>query len=90
MDNFDFDTWVDLAKTMPEEFERCRQLAIADFIRDAGSDPSLRALQCDIDFERIRALTLPAYYSNLTCMLERSVSELESALRNLTDSGNIK
>ncbi len=54
---FDFDEWMNLAKTNPAKFEQRRQAMIDKLIRSraAESQRRLRGLQCRIDLERRRA-----------------------------------
>ncbi len=54
---FDFDEWMNLAKTNPAKFEQRRQAMIDKLIRsrEADSQRRLRGLQCRIDLERQRA-----------------------------------
>lgn len=54
---FDFDEWLNLAKTNPAEFEHLRQQALALYIGDGKDVSRLRSLQCRIDLERRRART---------------------------------
>ncbi len=57
MFNFDFDTWVELAKASPEEFEARRREVIEDQIANSGNVRMLQGLQCRIEMERMRART---------------------------------
>ena len=54
---FDFDEWVALAKTAPEDFEQRRRQCLDAVILRNGDSCRLKAMQCRIDLERVRART---------------------------------
>lgn len=57
MFDFDFDTWAELAKSSPEEFEARRRAVIESQIANSGNVHMLQGLQCRIEMERMRART---------------------------------
>jgi hypothetical protein len=52
MATFDFDTWLNLAKTAPQEFESQRHKLLDELIEKSPNARRLRGLQFRIDMER--------------------------------------
>ncbi len=71
----DFDTWADLARTDPDEFERMRLEAIDAFIESVPerNRERLRRFQWRIDVERRRAKTPLAACIRLSSMMWQSL-----------------
>jgi hypothetical protein len=55
--SFDFQTWTDLARRDPAEFEAERRRAVDRVIAEGADSRRLRGMQFRIDLERMRAPT---------------------------------
>jgi hypothetical protein len=86
-DKIDFDEWMVLARSDPDEFERRRRILIEKTISRASarSQPRLRCLQWRIDMERQRARTPLAACLRLSSMMWDSVVG-ESGLLHALDA----
>jgi len=82
---FNFDAWMDLYKTNPEEFERQRSLQVQSVIEGAPEDkqPRLNGLQFQVDMERRRSKTPMQACVRISGMMHESLCELNEALNGL-------
>jgi len=87
MDDFDFDEWVLLARTAPNEFERRRRALIEIEILKSGNVRRMRGLQWRIDLERSRARNPMDACVRLSKMMWDSFMELNLALNDFTGNG---
>jgi len=85
-ENFDFDTWADLAKRDPAAFEEARRLVVERLIAACRDQERLRRLQWRIDAERHRAKTPLKACLRLSSMMWETFADLRGALNRLTDS----
>ena len=83
---FDFEQWQRLARDDPDEFERSRHALIEAAIAETPPEhqPRLRALQCRIDMERMRAKTALGATVRLDSMMWERLLELREALLALS------
>ncbi|HID98443.1 MAG TPA: DUF3135 domain-containing protein [Thermodesulfobacteriaceae bacterium] len=83
--NFNFDEWMELAKSDPDEFERRRSEEIESFIESTPErhKKRLRGLQWRIDMERKKCRTPLASCIRLNEMLTEMVYSENGLLENL-------
>lgn len=86
-DDFDFDSWAQLARDNPAEFERRRRAFIEETIdaMPVEHHARLKGLQFRVDLERQRAKTPMGATIRLNSMMMDSFWELRQALQRLTD-----
>jgi hypothetical protein len=85
MNNFDFDEWVVLAKTAPDEFEKRRRSVVENLISNSDNIRRLRGLQCSIDLERIRARTPLKACLRLSTLMSDAFLDMNTALNSAVE-----
>ena len=80
MDNFDFDAWVMLARTAPDDFEQQRRVVVESQISSSNNVRLLRGLQWRIDIERKHAHTPLKSCLRLSAMMWDAFVDLNNAL----------
>lgn len=89
MDTFNFDEWVKLAKSDPDEFEARRQRVLKEAIASAPKEHHVKLYLLQAEIDAIRQTHEPLESTILmTKMLADNLSELEKQITRLKDAVN--
>jgi hypothetical protein len=86
LDDFDFDTWMQLYKTDPEAFECRREALIKDAISSAPVEQQrrLNGLQFQIDMERRRSNSALQGCMRISSMMWKKCDQMRGKLNELS------
>lgn len=89
MNIFDFDEWMKLAKTNPDEFEARRQRVLREAITSAPKEHHAKLYLLQAEVDAIRQTHEPLESTILvTKMLADNLNELEKQITRLKDAVN--
>ena len=88
----DFDAWMELHKSSPEEFEKCREALIQSTINSAPEHfhRRLNGLQFQIDMNRSRTKSPLQRCINISTMMWGKFDQLNVKLNELSQQGDVK
>jgi hypothetical protein len=85
--DINFDAWMELYKSDPEEFERCRKAVIQSVIKATPKQHQrrLKGLQFQIDMERRRSDSALQSCMRISSMMWDKFDDMRTTLRNMKE-----